>query len=186
MIDWDFIQELEGRRLSGYVPDPTNSHSGVTVASGVDLGQITSAELAMLPAPLQAKLLPFVGLQKLAAVSALQRLHGLTITAEEAHALDMVVEGANLAPLRASFRACGVAFDQLPDAVQTVAASVAFQYGNVQSRCPHFWRALVSQDTSLMVEELDNFGDQYETRRHREAAYLQEHLSANDGSGRQL
>ena len=37
-IDWDFILEQEGFRLKGYVPDAKNSKSGVTIASGFDLG----------------------------------------------------------------------------------------------------------------------------------------------------
>ena len=42
MIDWDFIKEREGKAiLKAYVPDPHGSQSGVTVASGVDLGQQT-------------------------------------------------------------------------------------------------------------------------------------------------
>ena len=39
MIDFTFIEKLEGYRLEGYVPDAENSQSGVTIASGFDLGQ---------------------------------------------------------------------------------------------------------------------------------------------------
>ncbi len=39
-IDWDFISSLEGdQRLAGYVPAADVSESGVTIATGVDLGQ---------------------------------------------------------------------------------------------------------------------------------------------------
>ena len=37
-INWDFILEQEGFETTGYVPDADNSKSGVTIASGLDLG----------------------------------------------------------------------------------------------------------------------------------------------------
>ena len=53
MIDWHFIGELEGQSvLTGYVPDPEISASGVTIATGVDLGQLTPAELRNMALPL--------------------------------------------------------------------------------------------------------------------------------------
>jgi type VI secretion system secreted protein VgrG len=39
MIDFSFIGQLEGNKTEGYVPDPENSNSGVTIASGFDIGQ---------------------------------------------------------------------------------------------------------------------------------------------------
>ena len=41
MIDFNFISKLEGgRKTKGYVPDPEGSRSGVTIATGVDLGKL--------------------------------------------------------------------------------------------------------------------------------------------------
>lgn len=182
MIDWHFISELEGSRLVGYVPAADSSNSGVTIASGVDLGQISSAELAMLPGALQAKLLPYVGLRRASAVLKLSQAP-LAITADEAATLDRVVEGAHLAPLQSQYcYYAGRDFDALPDAVQTVAASVSFQYGEIWRRCPKFWSSLIRQNFPEMIAELNNFGDQYGTRRRREATYLGEHL-AHAGPG---
>ena len=39
LIDFDFIKDREGFETKGYVPDPEGSQSGVTIASGFDLGQ---------------------------------------------------------------------------------------------------------------------------------------------------
>lgn len=182
MIDWKFIAQLEGERLVGYVPDPVTSQSGVTIAAGVDLGQLTSTELALLPATLQTKLLPYLGLRQAAAERALA-LHPLSITTDEAQRLDAVARAADLAPLKIQYHHyAGEDFDALPDAVQTVAASVSFQYGAIWKRCPKFWVALTSQNVPLMIAELRDFGDQYETRRHREAVYLEGHL-AQPGPG---
>ena len=51
-IDWRFISDLEGgQRLAGYVPDPTGSNSGVTAATGVDLGQMSSDDISTLDIP---------------------------------------------------------------------------------------------------------------------------------------
>ncbi|WP_393941438.1 pesticin C-terminus-like muramidase, partial [Shewanella sp. S23-S33] len=39
-VNFGFISGLEGGPiLQGYVPDPKNSNSGVTIATGFDLGQ---------------------------------------------------------------------------------------------------------------------------------------------------
>ena len=44
-IDWDFITEQEGGRiLKGYLPDK-KSKSGVTIATGFDLGQRNESDL---------------------------------------------------------------------------------------------------------------------------------------------
>jgi hypothetical protein len=45
MIDYSFIEKLEGNTCIGYVPDPENSQSGVTIACGFDIGQRSKNEL---------------------------------------------------------------------------------------------------------------------------------------------
>ena len=69
-------------------------------------------------------------------------------------------------------------FDRIPDQVQTVIASVAFQYGDLSGRCPHFWSTAIRQNWSAMINELEHFGDSYGPRRLREAAYLRLVLTA--------
>ncbi len=43
MIDFKFIEKLEGSARKGYVPDPDNSKSGVTIACGFDIGQLMNS-----------------------------------------------------------------------------------------------------------------------------------------------
>lgn len=175
-IDWAFIGTLEGRSLVGYVPNPTGSRSGVTVAIGVDIGQWTTRQLQMstLPESLKRILTPYIGLIGADAVSALATLP-LTITDAQADLLDAEDRGTEMDALDVLYRnAAGTGFDGLPGAAQTVIASVAYQYGpSLGRRCPHFWAAAVTQDWPSMVVELRNFGDAYRTRRKAEADYLQ-------------
>ncbi len=53
----------------------------------------------------------------------------------------------------------------------TVIASVAFQYGDLESRTPNFWKQVISGDWEAAEANLRNFGDNYGTRRVKEADY---------------
>jgi len=178
-IDWAFISELEGSVLTGYVPDPETSNSGVTIATGIDLGQRSAAQIAAMniPEDLKARLTPYAGLRKQAAVDFL-RANPLTVSAADAAALESDVRAGVVRQLTAGYDAAvgGKAglqtFGNLADAPQTIIASVAFQYGNLATRTPHFWRASVSQVWTDVIKELRNFGDAYPTRRNKEANYL--------------
>jgi hypothetical protein len=176
-IDWNFIAELEGRRqLKGYVPAVDTSQSGVTIATGVDLGHHTRDEIQKWPISdsLKQKISPYLGLRGAAAVAALNS-RPLHITEDEAIQLETAVAGPIFDELRGHFdRAVGEdAFFQLPDAAQTVLASLAYQYGPaLHRRTPKFWALACARDWRACVAELNNFGDAYATRRKREAARL--------------
>ena len=93
-IKWDFVSEREGgQQLTGYVPAVEVSESGVTVATGVDLGQRSKSSIDALPIPddLKAKLKPYAGLKTQVAVDVLAR-SPLTITQDEADALDRAIK----------------------------------------------------------------------------------------------
>lgn len=172
MIDWNFIAELEGIELHGYVPDPEGSQSGVTIAMGVDLGQMHEGELAALSPALAAKVRPYIGLRKHAALAAL-KAKPLKVTKPEAFALNNLAQRRILYPLRVRFlRDSGVSFDDQRDRFQTVVASVTYQYGSPWARTPNFWRSVVARDEGLMIGHLRNFRDKYPTRRNKEADYL--------------
>lgn len=176
MIDWEFISDLEGRRLDGYVPDPQHSKSGVTIAAGVDLSQITMDELHALQPALRAKLMPYVGLRGEQAIEKL-KTSPLRITVAEAAELNRIVEEDETSPTKdAFFRETRAPFEALPDAVQTIVASVAFQYGNLPRRCPKLWSTIIAMNYRGMIECLRDFGDHYPTRRNKEADYLVSHL----------
>jgi hypothetical protein len=60
IIDWLFIASLEGADvLTGYLPNPEGSRSGVTIATAIDFGHIMRSEPANLPDELQQRLAPY-------------------------------------------------------------------------------------------------------------------------------
>lgn len=180
-IDWAFIGRLEGAGIKkGYVPNPETSMSGVTIATGFDLGQRTRAEIAAMDITedLKNKLMPYCGLRGRDAAGVLAG-NPLLLSDDEVAAIDRVVRGAFAGRLAAAYDgaiAANAALDKfadLPGAIQTVIASVAYQYGlNLKVRTPRFWTTLTSQDWPGAVEELRNFGDAYQTRRLAEASLL--------------
>jgi len=176
-IDWAFISSKEGgSKLDGYVPNPEGSKSGVTVATGFDLGARGMNDLKGLSPELQAKLKPFLGLQGQSAVAALGQAGGLKITSAEAKEIDKMSKGGAVSKLKSEWNARakkmgGALFDDLSSGQKTIAASVAFQYGSL-SKAPKFRNAMQSGDWEGAAGELDNFGDAYGTRRASEAAYL--------------
>lgn len=180
MIDWAFIASLEGADvLTGYVPNPAGSLSGVTIATGVDLGHLGNGAFLGLPEQVQALVTPYLGLFGAAAVKALQA-KPLRITAAQARALDAAAEAAVLGPLKMRWaRYAKTPFDALPGRAQTVLASVAYQYGaGLDQRCPRFWGCMTRQDWQSAISELHAFGDAYEARHLKEAAYLRPLLEA--------
>jgi hypothetical protein len=178
-VNFEFIAGLEGGPvLRGYVPDPDGSNSGVTIATGFDIGQRSLNDLhSMLSPELAKKLAPYYGLKKRLAVAALQK-KPLRITAEQAAEIDQCVKQQLLQQLEKRFNsAAQTSFEELPEAARTVLASVAFQYGDLSQRCPKLWGAAMRADCASMANELRNFGDRYPTRRKKEADYLAKGVS---------
>lgn len=178
-IDWAFIAEQEGAGVTtGYVPNPTGSDSGVTIATGFDLGQRNESDLTNLglSAALITKFRPYLGLRRQAAVTFLAQ-NPLTITQDEANEIDRLVRAQKVPILKERYRTApgntaGILFDDLPSQAQTVIASVSFQYGNLATRTPMFWAAVTAQNWVEAVRILRNFGDSYPSRRRREADLL--------------
>ncbi len=170
-IDMAFIARLEGGPATrGYVPDPEHSRSGVTIGTGFDLGQ--QKNLDMLPKDLAERLAPYLGLIGAKAVARLQTLP-LSVSADDACRIDEAYKAPFIARLTADYsKAAGRAFDALPAPMQTVIASVAFQYGNLAIRTPKFWAQVVAGDWKAAESNLRNFGDRYSTRRCKEADLL--------------
>lgn len=178
-IDFDFISQLEGgRQTKGYVPDPEGSMSGVTIGTGVDLGQMGESDLAQfdLPADLKDRLRPYLGLKKHDAVRKVQEMP-LQITPEDAKSIDKEVKSRFVRTLAEQYQAAtNQAFEELPSGVQTVIASVAFQYGDLASKTPNFWGQITTGDWDGAYQNLRNFGDKYTTRRNKEADLFTESL----------
>ena len=180
-IDYSFISALEGGRvLKGYVPNPGGSNSGVTVATGFDLGQRNEVDLQSLgfSQPLVTKLKPYLSIKSIQASKFLAS-NPLTITQLEAETIDKAVKAGQVRQLQSLYSGAPnnkakLAFSSLPGEAQTVIASVAFQYGTGLSiKTPGFWGAATSQDWKRTIEELRDFKDAYPTRRNKEADLLE-------------
>lgn len=175
MIDWDFIEAREGFRTIGYVPDAAGSKSGVTIASGFDLGQTDRAELiAMgLPQNLVTLFTPYCGLTGSEAVEILAG-GTLTINEDDGRLINRLVRRRAIKALeRAWINGAGEPWSFLTTEQRTVLCSVAFQYGDLPRKCPRFWGFAAAGDWDAVIDELRDFGDRYPSRRNLEADLLE-------------
>jgi len=179
-IDNDFIADQEGFETTGYVPN--SGKSGVTVSSGVDLGQMNEADLRGLglASPLADRLKPYLGAKRDEAQSVL-RQKPLRLTEGEAYDLDLAFKKKQARQLRNKWeKSSGQSWDDLTPYQRTVLYSVAHQYGtDLESATPKFWQAATTGDWRGVLKELRDFGDSYKSRRNREADYLQAGLRNN-------
>lgn len=151
-IDWKFIGRLEGASvLHGYIP--TNSagkiigHSGVTIATGIDLGQMNKDDLYKVlaqktpfPAELYDRLLPYTMAQKAVARDILKK-HPLTITKEESDLLDAAKKKLVYNELSGYWDIDAERkFADLPMEARTVLYSLAWNLGTgLKYDYPHTW-----------------------------------------------
>lgn len=202
MADIRYIQKLlktpgvEGPRVTvGYIPArPGNFYgrpnqrpeaytaigaSGVTIATGCDLGQTDAQTLRGygLPDAIVNQLRPYIGLKRADAIQKLSALP-LTISTDTAALLDECVHAGYLrryvAP--AYERAADVRFDDLPKQAQAVVFSVCFQKGcgGVRKDWPKLWGYLVTQNWCAASKELRTGFTQYKLRRRIEGELLKE------------
>ena len=171
-IDWDFIGELEGKRkLKGYVPDAEGSDSGVTIATGFDLGARNLSDLSGLPQDIIDILTPYLGVK---GAEASDLASDLIVDDSQAKTIDEFSKKDAVERLSSSWESkTGTAFSELPMGKATTIASVAFQYGDLASKAPNFWEQVTTDDWDGAVANLRNFGDRYTTRRNKEAVYFQ-------------
>jgi len=176
-IDWDFIGVKEGKRvLNGYVPKTKNMKSGVTIATGFDLGQRNLSDLAGLPKDIIDILTPYLGIK---GASAEELASNLKVSDSQAKTIDEFSHGEVLNDLRTKWKAAtGGSFDDLPMNKATVIASVRFQHGDLERKTPNFWRQVTNDDWVGAVKNLRNFGDEFPTRRNSEADYYLSNIDA--------
>ncbi|MCL1812239.1 MAG: pesticin C-terminus-like muramidase [Treponema sp.] len=199
MIHKDYIcavlERFEGKGIeTGYVPCKGGNYrgignwenkvvygaSGVTIGTGVDLGQQTqSGLLAMgVPQALLAKLVPYLGLKREAALKKLFELP-LKLTPAEVNILDAAVKTKYINTAAALF---GGTFGNAPKQVQAVAVSIHYQFGTpFRAESPSLglaWKALQTGDykkAAGFLRELDGWSmnhRQYMVRRRAEADIL--------------
>lgn len=175
MINFDFIMSLEGFELEAYVPRPDGGEieSGVTIASGFDLGQRSEASL---PEWMQELFGVYCGVTGHAAERMINELP-LHVTYEQAVKVNEYAHKQAVEKLLSQWPIESVPFECLADECQTVVASVAFQYGSLASRTPNFWRQVTQGDWYGARNNLRKFDDPHPTRRNKEADYLERRLT---------
>jgi Bacterial toxin homologue of phage lysozyme, C-term/Lytic transglycolase/LysM domain len=183
-VDTGFIGRQEGFRLDAYVPDPLFSMSGVTVGTGVDVGQRSVADIQALDIPetLKQKLIPYAGLKGQNAVNFLAN-RPLRLTEEEAYALDRAVAQDIFGDVAVLYNADapGDSFLELPLEARTAIGDVAYQYGpNLEQRLPDFWGDVTQGRWDEATQTLRNFGDRYPARRTEEANLLEQAIARGE------
>jgi hypothetical protein len=169
-IDFDFILKREGFETEGKVPDAANSKSGVTIASGFDLGARALEDLKGLPQDIIDLLTPFLGFK---GAEAEEIASNLKISEDQAKTINEFAKSESITRLKNKWEnSTGTSFDDLSTEQATVLASVAFQYGDLESRTPNFWKQTTSGDWVGAYKNLLNFGDRYKSRRLDEAQLL--------------
>ena len=198
----EFLTRVEGQRQTqGYIPcnlktggtanykggaNPQNysamGASGVTIATGCDLGQTdisTLQKYGLSDDFLLNRLKPYIGLKK---EDAIYKLHSLplTITEAQAEAIDHAVHNGYLSRfvIPAYNKASKVPFLELPQNAQDVIMSVCFQKGcgGVRREWPKLWNYLITQNWKAASNELCTGFVQYKHRRNIEGKHLAELL----------
>ena len=182
-INWKFIGKLEGEGVkTGYVPTKKTGEiigtSGVTIATGVDLGtkdrkffedMDVSEEIIL-------KLEPFFNLK---GEEALLNAKKLKLSASEVKELDTAIKKKYSKDIINQYeKDSGKNFEDLTSAQQTVITSVAFQHGLKQTTSYNFWDQVITDDWDGAITNLrdwDGTGEpsQTQTRRDKEADLLE-------------
>lgn len=177
--DFSFIQDLEGTENQGYVPTQDGKvlgKSGVTIASGFDLGQRRNADLSGLPIELIQKLQPYLGVKGEDALKL--NYTDLNLSNDEVSVINKFAKNEALENLSKSWMdETGVSFYNIPKEAQTVIASVAFQHGNLSTAAPNFWKQVTNGDWNGAIDNLEDWegtgkDSTYQTRREKEANLL--------------
>ena len=110
------------------------------------------------------------------------RKNPLTLTQDQVARMDKVVEDDNNARIAAKYDAISTVgrFNTLPPRTQTAIADVFYQYGtkNPAKAAPNFFSQVTSGDWAGAYKNLQDFGDDYASRRRDEAALLQQDIEA--------
>lgn len=176
LVDKEFIKQVEGKqKLNGYVPKTNsgkvNGKSGVTIASGLDLGQFYNWELIKsgVPKALAKKFKPYqYPLQKDAAVEFLKK-NPLSISQAEAETVDSTTSEYALRRLKDHFSISD--FAELPKGVATALASYTFQYGNLPSNFADLAKNKEFEKLANLFESRTSF----KPRRKLEANLIRKH-----------
>ena len=189
-VDIDYISKEEGDNvLDGYTLPPEQfSKSGVTVATGVDLGARNLNDLKGLDSKIIEKLKPYLGLKGKNAKKQLD-LIPLKLSKKESNTLNKFIQKKILTKLKTKWNNDSkIKFNKLSTEQATVLASVAFQYGSSFKRTDgtqmNFYKLALNNDWQGVYDELMDFKDKSESvnKRHKRAAkILKKYLNKQEG-----
>lgn len=192
-IDLDFLRGEEGFSLGGIVPMTSEGtphpNSGPTFGTGIDMTQQSAQSLiaaGVEPSTVE-QLGPLLGkgLKGEDAMAAIQK-YNIQLNQAQADQMDRAIINRDTERLASQFsKASGREFDDLPREMQTVLASVGHQYGDLPGRTPNFWKQMTKGEHDKALKNLRNFGDDFPSRRNREAdlfqkAMIDDFLRGND------
>ena len=185
-IDHNYIratlERFEGRGIArGYVPTKKGTPlgvSGVTIGTGVDLGQQTALGLLDMGVPFELvdKLRPYIGYKRQDA----QRVLGerpLILSAAEVRALDDAVICRYVREIAARYDKDKptTPFRAIPPEAQAVVVSILYQRGLASpKKFPNTWRLLLAGDWRAAADKFCNAAlwDGYQSRRAAEGQIL--------------
>jgi hypothetical protein len=180
-VDWSFLVTQEDTKTKGYTLEPSDERfakSGVTIATGFDIGQHNEYELDRLfgaRPEVYNLLLPYVGLKGAAAEAKLKE-KPLDLGKINASYIDERVKSYKYNQLAESWNKANteIPFSDLPKHYATVLMSVAYQYGptRLSEKTKKFWGHATSGNWLSVEAELRDFKDPFPERRVREADYL--------------
>jgi GH24 family phage-related lysozyme (muramidase) len=189
-IDFVFISRLEdGQHLSGYVPNRNGvaiQRSGVTIATGFDIGQHNSFDLNKIfgygpeNADLKALYTPYLELRRGEAIAFLEA-NPLTITQEQADRTDAAVMSQMVPRVARAFNdATKGNLYQLPAQAQTVIFSLGYQFG--PDGIPKNVMTMINDgDYSGAATVIQNMGrNEHTYRRTQEANLLRQILNRTE------
>ena len=189
-VDIEYISKEEGDNvLDGYTLPPEQfSKSGVTVATGVDLGARNLNDLKGLDLKIIEKLKPYLGLKGKNAKKQLD-LIPLKLSEKESNTLNKFIQKKILTKLKTKWNNDSkIKFNKLSTEQATVLASVAFQYGSSFKRTNgtqmNFYKLALNNDWQGVYDELMDFKDKSESvnKRHKRAAkILKKYLNKQEG-----
>jgi hypothetical protein len=175
-INWDFISSLEGKGVKkAYVP---SENSGVTIATGFDLKEkdrdlLTTMGISEDTTNLLSQFFGMSGAQ------AEEASLNFELTDEQVQEIDKASHTWYANQVKATYESQDhkTPFDDLTEAQQTVLASVGFQHGTSFKRKDgsemNYIKQARNNDWEALTANLRNFGDDFPTRRNKEADFLE-------------
>jgi len=169
-VNWNFIGGLEGNLNIGHQP---SENSGVTIGMGFDLKEKTESGLKDMgfDPDLIDELKPYLGLTGAEAAMAIEK-NNLVLDDDKISRINRLSKKHYTDDIISQYESTGKKFNKLSPEQQTVIMSVGYQYGNLKTRTPSFWKGVINDDWDSVVNELRDFGDDYGTRRGKEADLL--------------